>query len=229
MWLRIRQVLTVALIDAFYRTYTFFWRIEHVRHPQIPAGEPVLYAHWHGDELLLIKAYRGNRMAIMASRSKDGELQAGFLRGLGYHVVRGSSSKGGAGGLKGLVDAVIGGKYNASLAVDGPRGPVHRVKPGILKLAAMTGCALIPGAAAASSRYVFKKSWNQAFLPGLFAKCVIVYGQPVKVTRDLDEAAIEKLRLELEATLVSLKVEAERTFRPTEIEPLRTLSARLNP
>ena len=150
----------------------------------------------------------------MASRSKDGELQGSFLSGLGYHVVRGSSSRGGAGGLKGLLDAVVKQKFNASLAVDGPRGPIHQVKPGILKLAQVTKRPLIPGVVGTSAKYVFKKSWNQAFLPLPFAQSVIIYGEPILVPRDADEALLEKLRLELEAKLISLKVEAEKFFLP---------------
>jgi lysophospholipid acyltransferase (LPLAT)-like uncharacterized protein len=186
--------------------------MSHVRHPQIPAGKSVLYAHWHGDELLLISAYRHSRMAIMASRSKDGELQTRFLQGLGYHVVRGSSSRGGAGGLKGLVDAVTKEGWNASLAVDGPRGPVYQVKGGIVKLAQVTGCEIIPGAAAASRRLVFKKAWNKAFLPLPFSKCVVVYCESIKVPKEADDAELERLRLRLEGDLISLKVEAEKIF-----------------
>lgn len=212
MWSRVSRMLTVVLVSLAYRVYTWTWSIRHVRHPKLEGS--LLYAHWHGDELALISAYRHSRMAVMASRSKDGELQGRFLEGLGYHVVRGSSSKGGAGGLKGLLDAVMKGGFNASLAVDGPRGPLHQVKPGILKLAQVTRRPLIPGVVGTSSKFVFKKSWNQAFLPLPFSQSVIIYGEPITVPRDADEATLENLRLELEQKLISLKVEAENFFGP---------------
>lgn len=224
MWRQFSQSLTVVLLAVAYRFWTLFWSMEHVRHPATEKGRPVLYAHWHGDELLLIGAYRHSRMAIMASKSRDGEIQARFLKGLGYHVVRGSSSKGGAIALRGLVEAVTKEGWNASLAVDGPRGPIYRAKLGILKLAQLTGCDIIPGAAAASRRFIFKKAWNRAFLPAPFAKCVVVYCDPIQVPKDASDDDLERLRIRLEAALISLKVEAEKIFdRPFQAVPQTSL------
>lgn len=223
MWRRFRDLLAFLLLSAVYRALSFTWRVTHIRRPENFASTNLLYAHWHGDELCLISVYRHSRMAVMASRSRDGELQARFLKSLGYHVVRGSSSRGGAGGLKGLLDAVKKQKFNASLAVDGPRGPIYQVKAGILKLAQVTGVPLIPGAVGVSSRFVFKKSWNLAFLPAPFADCRIVYGQPVLIPRGASEAELESLRADLENQLLFLKREAEalfhRDFRPAPNRP----------
>lgn len=192
-----------------YRLLSLTYRYAHVRRPAL---RPSLYAHWHGDELLLLGAYRDGDMAVMASRSRDGELMKRLLEALGFFVVRGSSSKGGAAGLKGLIDAVSGSGREASLAVDGPRGPIYEVKPGILKLAQETGLPIIPGGAAASRRFVFKRAWNRCYLPNPFAKCVIVYGVPVTVPKDVTPEAFESIRRGLEATLRSLKAEAELSF-----------------
>ena len=180
------------------------------------ATKPRVYAHWHGDELLLVGAYIGSGMSVMTSRSKDGELMGRVLRWLGFRVVRGSSSRGGAGGLKGLVDAVRKERRDASLAVDGPRGPIYEVKPGIIKLAQQTGCVLVPGAAAANRRIVFKNAWNRCYLPLPFARCVIVYGEPISVPADASSEEFERLRLLLERRLKALKVEAEGRFRGAE-------------
>jgi lysophospholipid acyltransferase (LPLAT)-like uncharacterized protein len=152
-------------------------------------------------------------MAIMASHSRDGELIRRMLTWLGYHVVRGSSTRGGAGGLKGLIDAVRKSGWNASLAVDGPRGPIYRVKPGILKLAQETQVPLVPGAAAASRRFIFKKAWNRCYLPLPFSRCAIVYGDPIWVPADATDEEFEALRQKLERTLWSLKEEAEALFQ----------------
>ncbi len=111
--------------------------------PGESSTDVVFSGHWHGDELLLVSAFAGKKIAVMSSWSRDGTLMTLVLRWLGYKVSRGSSNKGGCAGLKGLVDAMKGGGA-ASLAVDGPRGPLHRVKPGVLKLAQLTGCPIVP-------------------------------------------------------------------------------------
>ena len=136
-----------------------------------------------------------------------------MLTWLGFKVVRGSSTRGGAGGLKGLIDAVAREGWNASLAVDGPRGPIYKVKPGVLKLAQQTQCVLVPGAAAASRRFVFKKAWNRCYLPLPFSRCVIVYGEPIIVPQNITDEEFESMRVRLETTLLALKAEAESHFQ----------------
>lgn len=217
--MKTRNIGVVAfLLAGLYTLMSWTWRFRHVGLG--PRKEPRVFAHWHGDELLLVGAYRRQNMTVMASRSKDGELMKRLLEWLGYVVVRGSSSRGGAGGLKGLIDSVRRGHRDASLAVDGPRGPVYQVKPGILKLAQQTGAELIPGAAAASRRFVFKKAWNQCYLPYPFSRCVIVYGRPFKVPADLSPSQELALREDLEKELQSLKDRAESLVgRTPQLQP----------
>jgi len=148
----------------------------------------------------------------MASQSRDGELMKRIAILLGYRVVRGSSTRRGAEGLKSLIDLVIKDCCPASLAVDGPRGPIYQVKPGILKLAQQTESWLVPGAASCSSRFVFKKTWNQCYLPLPFSKCVVVYGEPIKIPKDLSDEEFEMSCLKLECSLKRIKVEAEAYF-----------------
>lgn len=185
-------------------------------------GESKIYAHWHGDELLMMKMGQFRNMAVMASRSKDGELMKWVLTLLGFKVVRGSSSRGGVGGLKGLLDAVMKKGCHTSLAVDGPRGPIYEVKPGILAIAQKTGKPIIPTAGAARNRFVFKKAWNQCYLPLPFSRCVVIYGDPIAVSENANEEELEKLRWVLKNNLINLKAQAEemfdRKFLPATVE-----------
>jgi len=194
------------------------WRIDRVHFPDpVRFPGPWIYAHWHGDELMLLGAFADRGMAVMASRSRDGELMKEVLQRLGYFVVRGSSTRGGAGGLKGLIDAVEGGVKEAAVAVDGPRGPIYEVKPGIIKLAQTTGAVIVPGACAARSKFVFKNAWNRCYLPYPFSRAVILCGDPIKVAPESSPEELEAFRLNLEMQLRTLKVEAERRVsRQTE-------------
>ena len=63
---------------------------------------------------------------------------------LGYSVVRGSSSRAGR-GLEACM-AVLEGKMSPALAVDGPRGPRHRVHTGAVRLSLATGAPIDHGA-----------------------------------------------------------------------------------
>jgi lysophospholipid acyltransferase (LPLAT)-like uncharacterized protein len=204
----LKTAIAAFAITAFYSLYSRMWRIRRYNVPADFGKSPTIFAHWHGDELLLIGAFAGRGLAVMSSWSRDGSLMTRVLTRLGYRVSRGSSTRGGGAGLKGLIDAVKEGA-DAALAVDGPRGPIHEVKPGILKLAQITGCAIVPGGCAARRRYVFKKAWNKCYLPLPFSRCAIVFGQPVRIAPDATDEELETLRQNLQEQMLNLSAEAE--------------------
>ncbi|NVM22746.1 MAG: lysophospholipid acyltransferase family protein [Desulfobacterales bacterium] len=145
---------------------------------QIKSLPKVIFAHWHGDEIALLPRLGNLGITILVSHSKDGEIMAKAAWSLGYRITRGSSSRGAAGGLLALVKAVRDG-HNAGLAVDGPRGPRGKCKPGVVRLAQKTGVPLFPIGVAASRKFVFKKTWNQAYLPLPFARQVFFFDKPM--------------------------------------------------
>lgn len=202
--------LKAFLIVSFYTLLASLWRIqEEGRLDLRPSKNGRVFAHWHGDELVMLKMGQFRKMAVMASRSRDGELMKRVLELLGFKVVRGSSSRGGAGGLKGLLDLIKKEDCPTSLAVDGPRGPIYEVKPGILVLAQKTGKVIVPTAGFANRKIVFKKSWNQCFLPLPFAKCVVVYGEPLGVSETAKDDELKSLAIELKSRLLEAKNRAQ--------------------
>jgi lysophospholipid acyltransferase (LPLAT)-like uncharacterized protein len=208
MMKRVLEILVVFALEMLFRTAKALWRVKLVNEPSQGTG-PHLYAHWHGDELLLVPVFAGRGYAVMSSRSRDGEVMASLLKRLGYTVVRGSSSRGGAGGLKGLVDAVRDQKRSAAVAVDGPRGPLHKVKPGILFLASATGLPIVPAGASAKSAWRFRNAWNQSYLPRPFSKCCVVFGEPLSVPKELDAENEKAFTLRLEEALRAVRAKAE--------------------
>ena len=149
------------------------------------------FAHWHGDEIALLPV--GGRMGvtILVSRSRDGKSMARAARTLGYRVVRGSSSRGAVGGLLALMKTVREG-HHVVLAVDGPRGPRGVCKPGIVRLAQKNGVPLFPAGVAVSRRFVFKRTWNQVYLPLPFSRQVVFIGDPMHFPK---EASGEEMHL----------------------------------
>ncbi len=148
-------------------------------------GKATIAAMWHGEQFLVYHLHRKMKIAVMSSLSADGEIQTGILKRFGYEVVRGSSSRGGARALVEMVRKIRQG-YGAFFAVDGPRGPIHEVKPGIVYLAEKTGGAIIPVSARAEHFTVLKKSWDRYMLPMPFSRAVIIYGDPIFVSGDID-------------------------------------------
>ena len=99
------------------------------------AGDPFVYAVWHGQQLLLLGAHPDEPCTVLVSRSRDGARLAGLLDAFGLGLSRGSTSRGAFGGARALRRALDQGSP-AVLAVDGPRGPAGSVAPGAARLAA---------------------------------------------------------------------------------------------
>src|SRR5262245_49899313 len=76
-------------------------------------GRPVVGTIWHQTSMFAFHHFYRRRCVVLVSRSRDGEIGAALMSGLGHKVVRGSSSKGGSEALRDIVDV---GKTGLSLA-----------------------------------------------------------------------------------------------------------------
>ena len=124
--------------------------------------------------------------SIIASTSKDGGLMAGVAKLLGGAVSRGSSTRGGVGALKGILKLAKEG-WNPSVAVDGPKGPIYEIKPGVFEISKLLQADIYPLSVEVKSKYIFEKAWNKTFLPLPFTKVQVVVGKPMeKVPRKSD-------------------------------------------
>jgi lysophospholipid acyltransferase (LPLAT)-like uncharacterized protein len=175
------------------------------------ARTPVIHVVWHSRLLLLPYLYRGTGVRVLISRSRDGELVAGLVRRFGFVVVRGSSSRGGARGLRALARALEDG-HSVLLVPDGPRGPSETVKPGVVALARMTGAPVVPLAFAANRQWR-ARSWDGFRVPKPFARCVVRFGDPVRVSRHPTREADESPRKEIEAALREVTWQADEEVR----------------
>ncbi|MGA2090510.1 MAG: glycosyltransferase family 9 protein [Endomicrobiales bacterium] len=158
----------------------------------------VVFAFWHGDQFIPCYHHRNQQAVIMTSLSKDGSIQTGILNRLGYVTVRGSSTRGGE---RALVEAIrlVKKGYSASFAIDGPKGPFHDIKPGIVFLAQKTGRPLIPVSSTAKWSKLLPKTWDRYRLPLPFSPAVVVYGQPLVITpQESTEDAIKRLSAVME-------------------------------
>ncbi len=140
---------------------------------------PVIYAFMHGQQLPLLRYPRPRPTAALVSLSRDGSLQARVLGLLGFEILRGSSSLGGARGLKASLDWLAGGR-DLALAVDGPRGPAGSSKPGVIYLAEKARATIVPVACSASRARRLSGSWDSFLLPLPFATVPIHSGAPFR-------------------------------------------------
>jgi lysophospholipid acyltransferase (LPLAT)-like uncharacterized protein len=199
------------VILGFYRIYARTFRVvfinDSVFRKRPPDRSPLIMAHWHENDLALLYPHSWLGLNLLISLSRDGEKMAYVTERLGYDVHRGSSSRGGARGLINLIRSVEAGG-DAVLAIDGPRGPRHVVKPGIAMLALKSGASILPVAATARSRFVFDGTWSKMYLPRLFTKVYIQYDRRIiPPPASNDPAELELCRVQVEQALIRLNRE----------------------
>lgn len=178
-----------------------------------------IFALWHGDHFPTMWTFRHRETCVITSQSRDGELLTRILEGWGIRAVRGSSSRGGIGALKEMARIVRSGR-DGVVAVDGPRGPRHVVKPGIVLLAKLTGAPIIPVVASASRYWQFK-SWDRYRLPKPFARTLVLFGEPLFVPAQVSNDQLEVYRAQLEQSLLAMQPvveDAVRSNRGVEME-----------
>lgn len=176
--------LIVAVGAPFVRLLGATWRVRVIGRDGLDAlrreGRAYVLSCWHGELLSAVWAHRGQGMVPLISEHRDGEIIARICERLGYGTVRGSSTRGGARALLGLVRTL---EHGSAVAVtpDGPRGPVERYAPGALA-AAQKAQAPIVAIRVRASRGWRLRSWDRFLIPKPFARVVLAYSEPTYVS-----------------------------------------------
>lgn len=173
------------------------------------AGEkPVIVSFWH-NRLAMMPACWPSRepFHMLISSHPDGRLIANTVSHFGIDAVAGSSTRGGSEAIRTLVRLV---KNGASIGVtpDGPRGPRMRAGDGVLMLARLSGASILPTSVSVSRRIVLG-TWDNLIIPLPFGRGAMVWGEPITVPRETDEAEIARLRQKLEDELNRVSAEAD--------------------
>jgi lysophospholipid acyltransferase (LPLAT)-like uncharacterized protein len=163
---------------ATYRIRVLGW--EHIRACR-DAGRPILYAFWHGEQFALLPFHAHQSIGLIISHSRDGARLAELAARLGYVACRGSSSRGGVGALVGMIQHVRKGN-DAAITLDGPKGPFHEPKPGLLTLAYKTGATVIPLRLLPTACWRFERAWDQYFIPKPFSRLTLDYRPPLALS-----------------------------------------------
>ncbi len=166
-------------------------------------GQRVIGAFWHDGltlmPLLVVRLGWPGTVAAMLSWHRDAEIAGRALGRLGVGTVRGSSTRGWVGALRGLLAAEARGD-DLAIVPDGPRGPRHEAKEGVVQLARATGLPVVAfGTAAWPARRL--GSWDRLQIPRPFARVAIVTSAPIVVSRRADAAALAAAHAAVAAAL----------------------------
>ncbi|MCK5146192.1 lysophospholipid acyltransferase family protein [bacterium] len=139
--------------------------------------KPISYSIWHGRQFLISYFLADKNTCALTSPSRDGRLQADILKIFGYRIIFGSSKKNPVKALLSLINEIKTNGGPSLIAVDGPRGPIYKVKPGILFLTKKIEGLIVPLTFSVKRGFFFQ-SWDRYLLPAPFSKAIILIGEP---------------------------------------------------
>lgn len=141
--------------------------------------EPAIVAFWHGEMLPVWKYFSKFKPIAIVSPSKDGEILANLLKKWNYRLIRGSSDK----KSKETLNQIIESAKDSLVLItpDGPRGPLHKFKPGAVVASMRANVGLYLCSVEIKRKIIFKKSWDKFIFPLPFSKILLKISGPINI------------------------------------------------
>lgn len=162
---------------------------------------------WHRCVFAATYFFRNRGIAVMTSRSFDGEYIARIIESFGFKAVRGSSSRGAVRALLGMHTVVEQGTV-AAFTIDGPRGPRYVAKPGPVLLARNTQQPIYAFYVAVQDAWILN-SWDEFMIPKPFTRVHIRWSAPIRVPADVPNDALQGFHDQMQAALERVQRDAE--------------------
>jgi len=208
---RLRRALCYS-IHLYIRLvyWTGRWETEGAEHPRRlrAAGKPFILAFWHGRLMMIPMAWQ--RLApihMLISAHRDGRIIADAVAHFGVQTVTGSTRRGGSAALRTMVRMLAAGDC-VGITPDGPAGPAMIASAGIVNVARLARVPIVPVTFAVSRRR-HMRSWDRMQIGLPFGRGVFLWGEPIEIGADLDEAGIERARRLVEQHMQDMVAEAE--------------------
>lgn len=205
---RIKIFFLVLLLKTFFLTERFFVKIKQINYPE---GQFIL-SMWHCNQCVVYGVKDKSKFFVLISASNDGEIIAKAAETMGIMSVRGSSKRRAVAASLELIDKIKEGN-SAAIMVDGPRGPVGKVKGGIINIAKLTGVPIVPVAWASKDKTLFSfNSWDKFKIPIGPCKTVALYGKPIYIPADMPKEDEKKWRKKVKKEMDKLEEELNNNY-----------------
>ena len=198
------------------------WSVEGDEWPRRLTGEgrTFIVAFWHGRLLMMPPAWHQlTSFHMLISAHRDGRIIAGAMTYFGIDTIAGSTSRGGSSALRAMLKRLKEGGC-VGITPDGPRGPAMTVSIGTVNIARLARVPILPLTYATSRRRVLA-TWDRFHLALPFGHGVYLWGEPIEIANELDEAGLERARHLVETRMVEMVRNADRRFgHETLISPV---------
>ncbi len=209
------------LANTAYRLMRLQEIFTHIHEYNNPNIKPCIYAMWHANQFLVHGLEDKAHTSILVSNSIDGEVVARAVEKWGFKVVRGSSGKKGA--VESTMQMLSRLKEGecVGIMVDGPNGPLHKVKNGAIKLAQMSGAPIVPAHWYSPQKtFISLPSWDKMKTPFGDCKIINLYGTPVYVKQDASDEELSSAKENIRTQLLELEAKAPEIYEEAKKQKL---------
>lgn len=200
------------------RLQEFFTHIHEYNNPNL---KPCIYAMWHANQFLVHGLEDKANTSILVSNSIDGEVIARAVEKWGFKVVRGSAGKKGA--VESTMQMLTRLKNGecVGIMVDGPHGPLHKVKNGAVKLAQMSGAPIVPAHWYSPQKtFINLPSWDKMKTPLGDCKILNLYGEPIYVNENATDEELSEAKENIRTQLLNLEAKAPEIYNEAKKQKL---------
>jgi len=140
-------------------------------------NQGAIFVFWHGHYTLLLVSLHLQKAVALVHLSFRGNYLTELFSAFNYHIVR--TSRNGRSILKFIKKIEEG--YLGFIAVDGPRGPSYKTKPGTIYIAQKAKAMIVPLTIEAHRGVILGRRWDRHFIPLPFNKITVFIGRPIEV------------------------------------------------
>jgi hypothetical protein len=175
-------------------------------------GKNTLFCIWHEVNSVGFYYYRDRGAGALIEGSAKGDLLAAVANHYGIKDFRITDNPKDMQTVKGTIQFLkyLKAGHDGTIAVDGPNGPYHIIKPGIFALSQKTGHPIRPAGIWFSHQFTWFWRWDKYQMPLPFSKVYIYIDKPFPVPELLDDQTLHEATNKLHQTLDFCMQEAER-------------------
>jgi len=200
-FLRSLTLVTVPFFASLLIRFLYATNKKEFHSPESVGDEPIIFACWHGELLMLSYLHSYYRKKIHAkvliSDHFDGLLISKTIKYFGYETIAGSTNRNAARVLIQGIKAIKEG-YDIGITPDGPKGPRHTVSDGVIVMAQKTKAKIVL-VEIKPTKYWQLNSWDKFTIPKPFGKIdyystepIDVFGLEIEEARELIQKGLLK-------------------------------------
>lgn len=161
-------------------------------------AEHCIFAFWHENLAVLLPRYPNSPVTLLISQHRDASWLKYAAAYLGFNVVRGSTTRGGAEAIRQLRRL----RETTSFAItpDGPQGPRQEMALGPLFLASRLKMPLVP-VGVGYDRPWRLNTWDRFAVPKPFSRARIVFGPKIRLSAKAGRDELEASRRDVQSLL----------------------------